>query len=135
MSDAEAADAGGADGTGADATNAVEEVTDRLRLLREDPAYHWVGLLVAIVVGVALSTVHWLGLVAGGALVGLLAASVRRAVLAALGFGVIVLLVWVVLFAFAGSLGEVLATGRLVVVGTAMGLLAPVLGSLARGIV
>jgi hypothetical protein len=110
-------------------------LTERCRLLREDATYHWVGLVTAIVVGLVLAAVHWVGLVAGGALVGLVASSLRRAVLAGVGFGVLAVLGWLALLAVAGSLGEVLATGRLVVLAVGMGIVAPAFGSLARGVV
>lgn len=50
----------------------------------------------AVVVGVAVSTVHWIGLAVGGALVGLLAQSTRRGLLAGAGFGLLAWLVFVV---------------------------------------
>ena len=66
-------------------SDALAPLTDRLRLLREDATYHWVGLLVAVVLGLVLASVHWVGLVVGGALVGLVTASLRRALLAGRG--------------------------------------------------
>jgi hypothetical protein len=116
-------------------TDAFEPLTERLRLIREESPYHWAALVVAIVLGLGLSTVHWVGLVAGGALVGLVAASLRRALLAGLGFGLLALAVWVVLLVLAGSLGEVLATGQLAAISVAIALVGPVFGSLARGVV
>jgi len=113
----------------------VAEMQAQLRRVREEPVPHWMALVVAIVLGLALSTVHWLGLVAGGALVGLVAVSLRRALVAALGFGVLVVLVWMVLFALSGSLGAVLVMGELAWLGVAIALLAPVVGSLARGVI
>lgn len=120
---------------GAGQTGITSRVRAQLRRVREEPVSHWVALVVAIVLGLALSTVHWLGLVAGGALVGLVSTSLRRALAAGLGFGVLVVLVWAVLFALSGSLGKVLAMGELVWLGIAVALLAPVVGSLARGVI
>jgi hypothetical protein len=116
-------------------SDTFDPLTERLRLLREDATYHWIGLVVAIVLGLLLSAVHWVGLVVGGALVGLVASSLRRALLAGLGFGILAVLVWLALLAGAGSLGKVLATGRLIALAVGMGIVAPVLGSLARGVV
>jgi len=116
-------------------SDALAPLTDRLRLLREDATYHWVGLLVAVVLGLVLASVHWVGLVVGGALVGLVTASLRRALLAGLGFGILAVLVWLALLAGAGSLDKVLVTGRLIALAVAMGIVAPVVGSLARGVV
>lgn len=106
-----------------------------LARLREDPLVHWLALLVAVTVGIWLAAVHWLGLVAAGALVGLVAASLRRALLAGVGFGAFAIAVWLTRHAVAGTLGAVLATGEFVLIAVAIGLAAPLLGSLVRGIV
>lgn len=110
-------------------------IDERLTRLRETPRYHWLGLVAACLAGLVLASVHWLGLVAGGALVGLVATTLRRALLAGLGFGVLVLLTWGAILLWHGSLGGVLATGMLAGLGVAIALAAPVLGSLVRGIV
>lgn len=106
-----------------------------LHRVREESRPHWVGLALAVVVGLVVSTVHWLGLVLGGVLVGLVAASLPRALLSGLGFGLIVLLVWWLTLVLSGGVGKVTATGELGGLGVVMALLAPVLGSLARGVV
>lgn len=56
------------------------------------------GLLIvgAVLLGLAASTVHWIGLAVGGALVGLVAQSTRRGLLAGAGFGLFAWLVFVV---------------------------------------
>jgi hypothetical protein len=113
----------------------VAAVESRLELLRENARYHWVALVVASVVGLGLGSLHWVGLVVAGALVGLTARSLRRALLGGFAFGVLVVLVWLATFAIEGSLGAVLAMGTLALPGFAIGLLAPAFGSLARGIV
>jgi len=106
-----------------------------LRRVREESRPHWVGLTLAVAVGLVVSTVHWLGLVLGGVLVGLVAASLPRALLSGLGFGLLVLFVWWLTLALSGSVGKVTATGELAGLGVLIALLAPVLGSLARGVV
>lgn len=53
-------------------------------------------LLGAVLLGLAVSTVHWIGLAVGGALVGLLAQSTRRGILAGAGFGLFAWLLFVV---------------------------------------
>lgn len=103
--------------------------------VRVDPNYHWVAMVGAVLVGVVLASVHWLGLVVGGALVGLTTASLARALLAGLAFGILVLVTWAALFVIAGTFGSVLAMGQIPVLGAAMGLGLPVLGSLVRGVV
>ncbi|ERH10720.1 MAG: hypothetical protein J07HX64_02498 [halophilic archaeon J07HX64] len=106
-----------------------------LRRVREESRPHWIGLVLAVVVGLVVSTIHWLGLVLGGALVGLVAASLPRALLSGLGFGLVVLLVWWSTLVLSGGVGKVTATGELAGLGVLMALVAPVLGSLARGVV
>lgn len=56
------------------------------------------AVVVAAAVGLAATTVHWSGLVLGGALLGLVAGTLPRALSTAVSFGVLVLV------AFAGSL-------------------------------
>jgi hypothetical protein len=93
------------------------------------------GLLaVAIVTGVVLATVHWSGLLVGGALVGLTQPTLRRAVLAGLGFGVVVVGVAAAQFAVAGTLGGVVGTWPLVAIGAVVPLVAGPLGATARGL-
>lgn len=101
----------------------------RLERLRTEP----LALALATVVGLLLAWIHWLGIVAGGALVGVVSPTPRHGVLAAVGFGIVVLLV------FAATLGEsaVAVSGMTpavyVTIGGAIGL--ALLGSLVRGIV
>lgn len=106
-----------------------------LARVREDPLVHWPVSLLAVVVGLVLASLHWSGLVAAGALVGLVATSFRRALLSGVGFGAFALAVWAARLALAGALGAVLATGQFVVLAVLIGLGAPLLGSLVRGIV
>lgn len=106
-----------------------------LRAIRERPRVHWLALALAVILGLLLAWRHWLGLVAGGGLVGLVSTSVRRALLAGLGFGLTVLVVWLGALAVDGSLGEVLAMGELVLLGGLVGVGGAVLGSLLRGVV
>lgn len=99
--------------------------------VRSDRRDHWIAMGIAVVVGLAFTWLHWVGLVVGGGLVGLSATTRRRAPLAGLGFGVIVLAV------FTAWLGGVAAVAALqmepvtyVLVGASVGL--PVFGSLVR---
>jgi hypothetical protein len=107
----------------------------QLRRVREESKPHWVALSVAIIVGLVLSAVHWLGLVVGGALVGLVAATLPRALLSGLGFGLLVATVWALVLVLSGALGDVTATGQFAGLGLLVALVAPVFGSLARGVV
>jgi hypothetical protein len=83
---------------------------------------------------VVLGTFHWAGLLVGGALVGLCQPTLRRALVAGLGFGVVVLAVVTLRLALAGTLGEVLGTWPLVGIGIAVALVAGPVGALARGL-
>ena len=104
----------------------------RLAEIRESPRRRAVALAVAVLVGVGLAWLHWVGLLFAGALVGLVSPDLPRAMVAGAGVGVLVLVV------VALSLGNALeATLRMspaiyVTVGAAVGL--PLLGSLVRGI-
>ncbi|VTT85759.1 hypothetical protein DM2_1797 [Halorubrum sp. DM2] len=101
--------------------------------VRTEPRPHGVALLVALAVGVALATIHWIGLIAAGALASLVAPTVRRGVVYALAAGIGALV------AFAASLGPAAAAVPgmrpivYVTVGAGLGL--PLLGSLARSVV
>lgn len=104
-----------------------------LERVRTEPRPHAAAVAVAVVLGLVLSWLHWMGLVLGGALVGLLAPTLRRAVLGGVAFGGVVLLVFGL--ALGPSAWVVLETTPVVylVVAAAVGL--PVLGSLLRGVV
>jgi len=107
-------------------------VLDRIRT---EPRTHWIALVAAIVLGLAAATVHWIGLVLAGALVGLVSQSLRRALLAGFGFGVLAVLVWMGSLAWAGALGKVLNTGLFGLLSVGIGILVPTFGSLVRGVV
>jgi len=102
--------------------------------VRADPRHHWLWLVSGSVVGLVLASVHPLGLVVGGALVGLAAADLFRAVLSGIGFGVLAVLAWLGSLWWAGGLGRVLAMGELALLAVAIALGLSVLGSLARGV-
>lgn len=116
----------------------MSEATGTLRTqaarIRTDPPVHWGAMLLAFVVGLALAHVHWVGLVVGGALVGLVTTSLVRALLGGLSFGLVALTVWAGRLWMAGALSNGLAMGQITLVAVAIVILAPVLGSLTRGI-
>ena len=90
---------------------------------------------VATALGLALATVHWAGLLVGGALVGFCQPTLRRSLVAGLAFGVVVLLAMAGQFALAGSLDGYLAMGPLLAVSVVVPLVAGPLGAAARGLV
>lgn len=112
----------------------ADGVLARLYAVQTTGRERWAVALGATAVGLALAAVHWIGLLVGGALVGLCWPTFRRALVAGLGFGGVVLGVAAVRFALAGSLGDVLATGPLVAVAVATALVGGLLGGSARGL-
>ena len=120
-----------------DAETASSDAADRLResldLARTRRQPHAVALAGATALGLVLAWVHWLGLVLGGALVALVAPSIRRGVAYALAFGVLVLVAFAVAIGDAALLVPEMRPIVYVTVGAAIGL--PLFGSLARGIV
>ncbi|WP_243637866.1 hypothetical protein [Natrarchaeobius oligotrophus] len=103
----------------------------RLAAVRTNPRVRRPAFALAAVVGLGLAWVHWLGLVCGGALVGLLSPSLRRGVVAALGFGVLVL---VVFFLRIGPVALVIEMRPIVFVTVASAFALPALGALLRGV-
>ena len=103
-----------------------------LERARTDARVHVVTLVVAVVVGLAAAWLHWLGLVLGGALVGVVSKTLPRAILGGVGFGVVVLVVFAVSLGPAAGAVLEMAPISYLVVAAALGL--PVLGSLVRGL-
>lgn len=106
----------------------------RLDALRATPSQRWLVTLGGALVAFAVVTVHWLGFVIGGALVALAQPSLRRGLLAGLGFGVVAWLAFAGWLAFTGDLARYLGMGQVLAVSTAIPLLGALLGSLARGV-
>lgn len=120
-----------------DASNGDDAATrDRarthLRRVRTQPRAHRLALAATVVVGLALAWIHWLGLLVGGALVGFVAPTVRRALLAGVGFGLVVLVVFAVTLGSSVGKALAMAPASYLAIGAALGL--PVFGSLFRGL-
>ena len=105
-----------------------------LAAVRSDPRKRAGALAVAALVGLGLAWVHWLGLFVAGALVGLVSATLPRAVAAGLAFGVLALAVAVLASPAVGP-GEFLALTPPAYVAGAAALVAPAWGALVRGVV
>ncbi|WP_336136505.1 hypothetical protein [Natronomonas amylolytica] len=105
-----------------------------LTTVRTEPRKRYVALAVALVVGLAVAWVHWLGLVVAGALVGLVSRTLPRAVVAGLVVGVAVLALNILASPTMGP-GEFLALTPPAYVAIGAGLVLPVWGSLVRGVV
>lgn len=116
------------------ASGAWTGLGDELRSLRADDRRRAAVVAAGVVLGLGLGSVHWLGLVLGGALVAMPARSVPRGLAAGFGLGVLELVVFGGLLAAQGALGAALSTGTVGLVGAAVGLAGPLLGSLVRGI-
>lgn len=107
----------------------------RLAALRADDRQRAAVVAAGVVLGVGLGWLHWLGLVLGGALVALPARTVPRGLALGLGLGVLVLVAFAAVLAANGALAPALSTGMVGGVTVAVGLGAPLLGSLVRGVV
>ena len=102
---------------------------DRLTQYREGPLVDRLTLA-AFAVGVVLGVVHPAGLVGGGVLVGLVAPTLRRALLFGLYLGGLVLLAFGVSLLLVGTFGRVVAMGQLALLSVVVGLALPTLGAL-----
>lgn len=109
-------------------------VGERLDDLRAAPTRRRLATAGAIVVGLAVVWVHWLGFVVGGALVALLQPSLRRGLLAGLGFGLLAWLVFAGWLATTGDLSLYLGMGRVFALSAAIPFVGSLLGALARGV-
>lgn len=89
-------------------------------------------MVVAILVGLVAAALHWAGLFLGGALVGLAAETRKRALLAGLGFGVLVWVVFAATLLASGDLGQYLAMGQITVVGLAIPVTTATFATLVR---
>jgi len=112
-----------------------ETTLGRLHAVQTDPRTRWACTVVATAVGLALASLHWSGILAGGALVGLCWPTLRRALVAGFALGVVVLVVALSQFALAGSLAQYLAMGPLLAVSVAVPLVAGPVGASVRGLV
>jgi hypothetical protein len=111
-----------------------ETALQRLYGLQTDPTSRWRATVLAGALGALLATVHWSGILLGGALVGLAWPTLRRALLAGLGFGIAVVAVFALELALAGALANVVAMGVLGAVPLAVPLVGGPLGAVVRGL-
>lgn len=103
--------------------------------VRSSPTRQWLLQVLAALVGLAAVTVHWSGLLVGGALVGVLSRSLRRALFAGLAFGAFAWTTFAIRLAVGGALEFYLASGELALVGLVASLGLGTLGGLARALV
>lgn len=109
-------------------------IAARLATLRADGAQRRLVILGGVLIGLGLGSLHWVGLVLGGVVVALPARTIPRGLAYGLGLGVLEMVVFASLLAWQGALGPALTTGVVGGIAVAIGLAAPVLGSLVRAI-
>ena len=125
-----AGESGGDDPTRDAQSSDARRLLERIRTERRP---HAVALVLALWVGVTLATVHWLGLIAAGALASLVAPTTEGGVGYALVAGVVSLAAFAALLG--PSAGAVPEMRPIVYVTVAAGLGLPLFGSLARAVV
>ena len=123
----------GSDGIATRSPRALERVAEGLETVRLDGRTHALAMGVAVAVGLVLASLHWFGLVVAGALVGLVSPTLGRAVAAAIGVGLVVLLAFAV--SLGDAVGPALAMTPVSFLAVAAGIGLPVFGSLVRGVV
>ncbi|AUX08663.1 hypothetical protein AArcSl_1025 [Halalkaliarchaeum desulfuricum] len=101
---------------------------------RERRVLRWLLWIGAAIAGVGLASAHWIGVVIGGAFVGLLARTVPRGVLAGAAFGLFVWLVFAGTIIVDGAWEPFLATGGFVALSAAIAVALGAFGGLARGL-
>lgn len=108
-------------------------MTDRwTRHVRETTRLRRLATVGALIIGLSLGSLHWLGFLGGGVLVALPAATPSRGVLAGLGFGLLGAVWFLAGVALAGTLTAVLATGLPAVLAISTPILLGVVGGLGR---
>jgi predicted membrane-bound dolichyl-phosphate-mannose-protein mannosyltransferase len=110
-------------------------VTSRVRAASADERVRWLAMVAAIAIGLAASALHWSGVVLGGVLCGAVAANRRRALLAGLGFGVLVWVAFALVLVASGDFGAYLTMGRLTAVSAVIPVATATLGALSRWLV
>lgn len=101
--------------------------------VRTEPRPRAVALFVALTAGIAVASIHWLGLVVAGALVGTLSRTRVRAAAYGLGVGAIVLVATIVTLGSDAAVVLGMEPATYLLVTSAVGL--PLVGSLARFVV
>jgi hypothetical protein len=93
-----------------------------------------IAVSVAVAVALALASVHWVGLLVGGIVVGALAQSWPRALAGGVAFGVVAWLVFLASLADAGRLAAYWDSGQLLYVSVATPVVLGLVGSLVYGV-
>lgn len=107
-------------------------VSNRLRAFYTTEHGRWAVMVAAIGIGILASAIHWAGLFLGGALVGLAAATRKRALLSGFGFGVLVWVVFALSLVVSGDFSQYLAMGQIFAVSTVIPVAAATFAALVR---
>ncbi|MWG33966.1 hypothetical protein [Halomarina oriensis] len=108
--------------------------TGRLRDALRTGEYSDVLVVFTFLVGLAVTAVHWVGLVVGGLLLGVLAPSFWRAVQYGLYFGIAVLAAFLAYLWLFGALGQFAVAGQLTWLALGATLVLPTLAAMVRGL-
>lgn len=122
------------DGSEGAETRTLVKVDERMARLRGNDRQRRVALAGAVVLGLALSTLHWVGLFVAGALVGLTRRNLPRALVAGLAFGLLILAVFFVVTPLIVP-RNVLVLAPLSTLTLGLALVGPVWGAMVRGVV
>ena len=110
-------------------------LANRWRRFRSAEGWRWLTMVAAIAVGLVAAWLHWAGLFLGGALVGLASTTRGRALLAGLGFGVLVVAIFVTTLFVGGDLTQYLAMGQIVAISLALPPVVAAFAALSRWLV
>jgi len=105
-----------------------------LATIRGDPGRRRIAVLAVLAFGIGLASLHWLGIVAAGAAVGILAPSTRRALAWGVGVGVVIVATFLLQAVAVGTLDRVLGAGQPILVAVIIPLVAAPLGALVRAL-
>lgn len=108
---------------------------EQLDAIRNRPKRRAIVISLCYGIGLGLASVHWLGLIAGGALVALPNRRLLTGIAAGFVFGLLVIIVWFLLHWHAGMIGSIVGMGEFTGIAVAVAIGLPLLGSLVRGIV
>jgi hypothetical protein len=100
-----------------------------------DRPTRWTATALAALAGLGLASVHWLGLVAGAALVALPQRTTARGVAAGIGFGGLALAAAAASLSLAGGLDVALAMTQPLGVALGAAVVGGAVGGLVRGVV
>lgn len=110
-------------------------LANRWQRFRSAEIWRWLAMVIAIAVGLVAAWVHWAGLFVGGALVGFASATRGRALLAGFGFGVLVVVAFVVTLFVGSDLTQYLAMGQIVAISLTLPPVAAAFAALSRWLV